>query len=237
VRTAQSDHGLLTVTFPNIDQILPLSDRDIVLETWGLGRSSPAPLLSGSQIDCNYPRGMQFSAMIGSNLGLYVAEQDPTAAVKTMSWVGHTSVGTTQYTVAHPVLNWGADKPVREYELPGDAVIGPFAGDWFDAAQIYRKWAVTAPWAGKGPIHQREDYPDWLKKAPYFTFGYLGNEHEIAQEREKHAFYDVPSHVAHTYNYYIMLHQDDKYPEHNAINLSRKSLFYQCIAHHMTWLS
>ena len=96
-----------------------------------------------------------------------------------MTWPPKTDAGTIDLTIAHPVLNWAADKPVRRYTLPGDAVLGPFAGDWFDAAQIYRQWAITAPWCRKGPIYQRDDYPQWLAKASYFTIGCLGNEPNV----------------------------------------------------------
>ena len=217
VKTARDDHGLLTVTFPTIAGIKPFSagaKGDVVLETWGLGWEKPSPLVSASTSSTDYPRGMQFSALIGAGHGLYVAEQDPTAARKALTWSPDTAAGTVDYAVSHPVLNWGARKPVHIYESPGDVVVGPFTGDWFDAAQIYRRWAVTAPWARKGPIHQRKDYPQWLGKVPYFTIGYLGDEHDIQQEYDKHAFYDVPLHVAHTYNYYFMQHMDDRYPEH-----------------------
>jgi len=217
VDTKQPDHGLLTVTFPVIAGILPLGDTaadDTVLETWGLGWQKPSPLHSGNISSTAYPVGMQFSALIGNGQGLYVAEQDPTAARKAMTWAPDTAAGTLEYTVAHPVLNWGADKLVHNYELPGDAVIGPFAGDWFDAAQIYRKWALTAPWCRKGPIHQRKDYPQWLAKAPYFTIGYLGDEHNFEREIKKHEYYDLPVHIAHTYDYYFSISGEDRYPEY-----------------------
>ena len=44
-------------------------------------------------------------------------------------------------------------------------VAGPFQGDWWHAARIYRQWWVKQPWAGQGLLIQRPDIPQWLKQA------------------------------------------------------------------------
>ena len=36
-----------------------------------------------------------------------------------------------------------AGQDLNGYESRGDVVTCPFQGDWFDAARIYRKWAVN----------------------------------------------------------------------------------------------
>jgi hypothetical protein len=40
-------------------------------------------------------------------------------------------------------------------------------GDWFDAAQVYRKWAEQQTWTEK-TIPEREDIPNWLKTLPHW---------------------------------------------------------------------
>jgi len=85
--------------------------------------------------------------------------------------------GALDFAISHPVLNWGADEPVGDCESPGDVVCGPFHGDWYDAARVYREWALTAPLCAKGPIHQRADYPEWLAKAPCWTLGHFPEHH------------------------------------------------------------
>ena len=48
------------------------------------------------------------------------------------------------------------------HELPYAITIKPFEGDWFDAANIYRNWAVpNASWLKKGKLSERKDIPDW----------------------------------------------------------------------------
>ncbi len=226
VKLARADEGLLTVTFPCVKGILPFTEEardDVVLTTVYFGKQHPSPLLTGKVAEEGYGRGMQFSALYGGGLGLYTAREDGTAATKTFTWTPDTDAGTIDLSVSHPVLNWAADEPVREYHMPGDAVVGPFAGDWFDAAQVYREWAVTAPWCRKGPIHQRDDFPQWLAKAPYFTIGYLGNETQVQAEIDKHTFYGDPLSVVHAYDYFPQRHQDDGYPEYFPPKLGFKN--------------
>jgi hypothetical protein len=59
-------------------------------------------------------------------------------------------------------------------EVPGlsvkttyETVVGFFEGDWQSAADIYKQWAVQAPWCEK-TIAEREDIPDWVKKGAFF---------------------------------------------------------------------
>ena len=50
------------------------------------------------------------------------------------------------------------DKGRTAYALPYECGITSFCGDWFDAAKLYRRWAVTQPWAaGKKPDKRIRD--------------------------------------------------------------------------------
>jgi hypothetical protein len=210
-----SAEGLVNVVFPAVDGVLPLTDgaaQDHILDTWALGELRPSPLVSGKAVPIEYPNGMQFTALYGEGRGLYVAEEDPQAHRKTLAWTSQSETGTLQFTISHPVLGWAGPQGVPTYASPGDVVIGPFRGDWYDAAQLYRKWALTAPWCAKGPIHSRRDYPKWLADAPYWTIGDLGDEAGIQRETDKLTFFGGPG-VIHAYGYYFPQHQDDRYPE------------------------
>ena len=215
--TTTASTGLVSVAFPVVTGIAPLTDgarKDMILETWGLGWKKPSPLVTGKISTTTYPRGMQFTALLGEGDGLYFAEEDGEANRKEFVWTPDDDTGTLAFTISHPVLNWGADDPVREYTLPGDAVLGPFQGDWYDAARIYRKWALTAPWCAKGLIYEREDYPKWLINAPYWTIGYLGSESGIKREMDTHAFYEIPTMAVHAYDWFFGMRQGDRRPEY-----------------------
>ncbi len=47
--------------------------------------------------------------------------------------------------------------PGEDYKSPYDAVVGVFHGDWMDAAEIYREWAIKQVWCSKGPLYTWED--------------------------------------------------------------------------------
>lgn len=51
-----------------------------------------------------------------------------------------------------------------KYTLPYPVVIEIFNGDWMDAAQIYKSWAVKQWWTSKGTVSERDDLPEWIKK-------------------------------------------------------------------------
>jgi hypothetical protein len=50
-------------------------------------------------------------------------------------------------------------------------VIGCFDGDWYDACQIYRDWALKQSWAAGGQIHTRKNIPDWFKNIDDWIMG------------------------------------------------------------------
>ena len=216
--------------FPVVNGIKPLtpdSRRDHVLDTSYFGNLKPSPLTSGKSLEyTGCPPAMQFTALTGDGQGIYFAEEDGQANRKLLTWKAYSGAAGAgsaysekpdaqsppisgqavqdadllMFSIEHPVAGWGSQKPSTEYRSPGDLVLGPFQGDWYDAARLYRKWALTAPWSAKGPIHERADYPRWFLEAPYWTFGNLGDERGVEDAIAKHAFYDVPTMISHVYS-------------------------------------
>ncbi len=237
-RAKQKKTGPMVVNFPVVTGIKPLTPDSIgdqILHTGRFGDLKPSPLTSGKTPEhTSCPPAMQFTALFGDGQGLYFADHDGQGNRKLLTWTAysekagagsaysekayyekvHADADLLMFSIEHPVPDWGSDKPPNEYRSPGDLVLGPFPGDWYDAARIYRKWALTAPWCAKGPIYERADYPKWFLEAPYWTFGNLGAEEGIEAALEKQAFYEVPTMISHVYNYYFPMHQDDRYPEY-----------------------
>ena len=97
------------------------------------------------------------------------------------------------------------DKP---FELGYEIATTTFAAqtaseptDWRDAADIYKKWALTQPWCAT-PYIEREDVPRWMKSGPAmirFSRGWLEKPERVEgwlnDYWEKH-FPDVPLVVA-----------------------------------------
>jgi hypothetical protein len=213
IEASGEDRGLMAVTFPVVKGIVPLTDAaqgDQIINTGGIGALKESPLVSGEAVGFKYPLGsMQFTALLGGGRGLYCAEEDGQANRKYFAWTPDAASGTLVFSIAHPVLNWGAKELVHEYRSPGDVVVGPFQGDWFDAARIYRKWALTAPWSRKGPIQQRKDFPQWLVKLAYWTNNRLRDEGAIRLEFVHREFFDLPECICHDYGW-----MSDAYDHH-----------------------
>ncbi len=220
--------GIQNVSFPEIAGILPLTPGgkdDVVLDTSSVGDLKPSPLVTGSNQRQEYPACMQFTALQSGDVGFYAAEQDPQANIKVFSWDPDVQSGTLSYSVSHAVLGWASDTLVTSYKSPGDVVVGPFQGDWYDACQIYRKWVLTgAPWTAKGPMYKRADYPKWMADSPYWTIGYLDSEINIKNEVKKFEFFGIPTGICHTYGYYFPQTQDDRYPEYFPPKLGSENL-------------
>ncbi len=66
----------------------------------------------------------------------------------------------------------GRGKAGNNVEKTFKCKLDVFNGDWYDAAQIYRKWWQQQKWASRGPLYTN-DVPDFLKRAPVFLRWYL----------------------------------------------------------------
>ena len=213
------DMGLLTVTFPIVKGIRPLAKDpadDRVLYAYQTGYLRPSPLTTGQALSARYciEYYMQFTALIGGGRGLYLGEHDGTAAEKVFEWIPDTGAQTLGYSVSHPVLNWGAREPVTRYVSPGAIVLGPFRGGWYDAARIYRRWALTAPWCAKGPMCQRNDYPKWFLNTDYWVSGHLDGTDGMRVELANRDSFDFPITITHDGGYYAQPYQHDLDPEY-----------------------
>ena len=227
VEVQEENLGLKTVTFPLVEGILALTggaENDQVLTTHRVGDLKASPLVSGETLGFMYPGGsMQFTALVGDGRGLYFAEEDGRANRKHFDWAPDAERGTLTFSISHPVLNWGARELVREYESPGDVVTGPFQGDWFDAARIYRKWALTAPWSRKGTIHERQDYPRWLAELGYWSSHPLKHEAEIDEAFETQEFFGLPVSICKDYRNGMGAYFHDNNPEYLPPRLGSKA--------------
>ena len=108
----------------------------------------------------HYPGSVfaQFMAYYNDDAGLYLACDDTEGYVKLMKALHHEPG--LRLGVAH-VGDWPADG-ARKLEY--DVLLGTFTGDWYAAADIYRKWSLQQKWAT--PLHQRDDLPAWLTDSP-----------------------------------------------------------------------
>ncbi|VAX41983.1 hypothetical protein MNBD_PLANCTO02-1114, partial [hydrothermal vent metagenome] len=103
---------------------------------------------------------MQFDAYYHKKQGLYLGCFDSKQNVKRYL-----------YEVSGNGLLWSMGnvpdnmKQVpQNYTVPYDTVIRCFKGDWYDAARIYREWALKQTWCAEGELLTRKSIPQWFKE-------------------------------------------------------------------------
>jgi hypothetical protein len=113
------------------------------------------------------------SAPRRTEIGLYLGIHDPRSRLKMMP------VGPIRYSPAQPLSgNLRAvhvpdsfnDDSTSSFSIPYEVVLAVVHGGWWDAAQMYRKWALpNAVWTRQGNLSQRTDTPAWLLRAPVWV--------------------------------------------------------------------
>jgi hypothetical protein len=102
--------------------------------------------------------------------GLYFAADDPSLLPKWLNF--YRMNGSLEASLMYGWEDIGAGKGA---EAPFRFVVKTFAGDdWYDAADIYKTWAVKQSWCSQGTLEQRGDAgtASWLlKKVGAVTFG------------------------------------------------------------------
>ncbi len=101
----------------------------------------------------------QFLAYYNQQAGLLLSCRDAAGHVKQIK-PAHREPG-LRLSLAH-VVGWTT---AGTHEISYDVALQGFAGDWYDAADIYRDWSLQQSWAAT-PLRERSDLPAWLAKAP-----------------------------------------------------------------------
>ena len=168
VANRSKTYGLWSVRFPVLE-LVPIGGKDApniftVPRTRGIVAKRP---FRSVYTPAKYPGGcnMQFQAFYDNEgTGLYFAAEDGDGHRKHFHFDPDRDRRVLRYAVEHFPANMGY--PGEDYTPPYDICIGPFAGDWYDACQIYRTWAIKQRWCSQGPLATRRDIPRWYKESP-----------------------------------------------------------------------
>jgi hypothetical protein len=147
--------ALYETSYPLLRNVTPDGQGDVLMPFKELG----AILLKGyagkGRVETAWTPGWRppVTAFNLGEAGLYIAAHDPESRSKCLV------VGKGQ--------DVRFDTVVENAGLPGSAAEGPryavtvaaYRGDWWQAARLYRKWALKQKWAVKGPIAGRRDFP------------------------------------------------------------------------------
>ena len=116
---------------------------------------------------------MQFDAWYNQGNGLFLSPRDGGQNIKRYSLSADEKNGFTWGLVNVP-NNMKAVPQV--WETPYTTAVQVFSGDWYDAAMIYREWAVNQSWCGEGQLHLRTSTPTWYKEINgWFTSNLQGD--------------------------------------------------------------
>ncbi|MBU4461326.1 MAG: hypothetical protein KJ579_12205, partial [Verrucomicrobia bacterium] len=132
--------GIAAVHFPAIANLRPIGDGadDRLAYPYGAGRRASDPAHSLETMRLHYSShncSLQMFALYDAAHGLYLATEDGAMHAKRYH-LSHTNGAMTWALEQHPaVLN----RPGEAYAQPYPTVVAPFAGDYLDAAKIYRR--------------------------------------------------------------------------------------------------
>ena len=137
------------LVYPSMSGLLFQDPLDNFDPNWGWGYEMYYPSAYAS---------MQWMAYYGlqPKAGLYLATYDITGQSKYFNFT-RTSASSLNATVHHIPEFIAGSSPDIGYPV----VVGVFSGDWYDAAQIYRTWAMQQPWVSQGALATRPDIPLW----------------------------------------------------------------------------
>ncbi len=155
------------VTFPNLAGIPQLS-KD------GRNDELTLPAMSGvlfedplnnfrtnSGLGWDYPSTfatMQFMTYSSRewHTGLYLATRDAGGYSKSFSFSKPATDWMNMVVIHRPPLT-----PKTSFTPAYDAVVGVYTGNWYEAAQIYRTWALQQPWAQAATIPVSSNPTGW----------------------------------------------------------------------------
>ena len=173
-----TDWTLFHYDFPCVNVVAEPGDDCALVEPQDWGEVTPDPLHRLARRWRAYPgsgMSMQFLALQRDDRLVYLGWHDPRARLKTFSLVPDPVSGCLKLAVRQPVrIAFGAD-----YEQRYPFVLRVSHGGWYEAAQIYRRWALTAPWTWRGPLHAGRKTPESFQRTPLVLLR-LGKEARVA---------------------------------------------------------
>ncbi len=204
--------GLWQVDFPRIAN-LTVSREGALAVPMGWGQLYKDATRAG-HYDGSYPNGwatMQFASLFDGGRAVYLAAHDGQAHHKRLVTRPRPDSDALSFAVAQYPDSMAA--PGTAYESPYPVVVGTHAGDWFDAAKIYRAWAMKeSAWFPKLPLAGNPAVPEWLKQNPLWCCSGGDPKNVVKNVTAFREFFGMPIGF-HWYSWH-QIPFDDHYPEY-----------------------
>lgn len=155
VRTASKAWAPTESRYPYFSNIAAEGAADLLMPSLGMGARLVRNYdTKGRSQFFTYPGGypMMGAYLVGS-AGLYLGAHDPDQRIKGVCFRRNQNFSFTRYAENAGVV--GKADASQRYPV----VVQVFRGNWWQAAKIYRTWALGCPWTAKGPKAKRTDYP------------------------------------------------------------------------------
>ena len=149
---------LMEVNYPRVSNIKAFTEEELALSNWTgrLYKNIRAERKLLEQRNQNRPT-MQFSAIYGEEpSGLYIASNDTESMAKGSFFKFEDK--TTTYSMVYMLP---MDEKNSSFKSSYQTILGAFQGNWYDAAQIYREWALQQEWTKNNRLHSGKMNP-WL---------------------------------------------------------------------------
>jgi len=210
VDNPSTEWGLTKVHFPRVNLRHLDEGDDYLIAPHGSGTLTRDPIGVSKVFNGTYPSGwcaMQLGGYYDSAGGVYFAAHDPLASNKTITLKQNGSALLCDFGWFAPEMG----VPGNDFSHPGTCAIELFSGDWFDAAQIYKRWArEEAKWWPEDEA--REDIPQWMREISIWALQSGGPENVVDPCIKLREYMGVPTAV-HWYSWHKIPFDDD-YPHY-----------------------
>lgn len=140
----------------------------------GASKEQSGWLPNGSDRTMSFTAWLSGPANTPGGVGLYVGAHDPYSRLKMLTASCLQSSPAGDFTHAglrsiHVPESFNSAS-TASFVLPYEVVVAAINGDWWDASQVYRAWALdNAHWTRKGKLSSRPDIPQWLLATPIWV--------------------------------------------------------------------
>lgn len=157
VRNRSNSWAQHTVDYPIVRKVMPEGSGTALLPWKNLGGRlfrNYDSRISDRRGPFHFPGAyMPMAAFLRDEAGLYIAAHDSEQRIKCLRVSMGPDIRFSTVLENAGVVGKAASSP--KYAV----TIAAFKGDWWDAAHIYRGWALKQKWCRKGKIAFRKDFP------------------------------------------------------------------------------
>ena len=214
------------LVFPYLTNIKAFTNEELLIPDWtgALYKNPRAEHKHISLFKRNHQHhSMQLSAIYGDEeSGIYIATNDAEGYGK--SFTVEFSDALTNYQMIN-ILDVASDQ--ASYKPSYDFVLGTLHGNWYDAALIYREWALQQAWVKNNRLHSGK-MNSWLPETDVWMWN-RGHSSNVLPEAEDLKKYLGDCNVSVLWHWWHNGPYDDAFPEYLPPREGRES-FVKAVA-------